>query len=634
MNFQDNRIHPEDKRNLIVFFALCVAVFFLYDIFIHQPRVEALKKAQEQAALQQLNAPSQPGGVTGGEAGTLDRTAALDLSPRLTIDTGTLRGSINLTGGRIDDLLLKKYFTQPNNNEPVTLFSPAGSEYPHYGEFGWLAQDQSVSLPGRSAQWQPAAQSALTTETPVTLRWNNGEGLDFTREIAIDDRYMFTVTQSVTNNSGSPVTLYPYALIGREGLPRKMVGAFILHEGPIGYIGDELFEIDYNALEEGEETVARSDNGWIGITQKYWLAALAPAGENGNIKYRFVGEPSGDETHFQTDMMRAAVTVQPGETVSVPSRFFAGPKIVSMLDDYETAFNIPHFDLAVDFGIFYFMTRPFYEILAFLERLFGSFAISLLVFTVIIRACVFPLAQKSYRSFARMRKVTPQMVELREKHGGDRVKLQQEIFALYQRENVNPMAGCFPILIQIPIFFALYKVFYVSIDMRHAPFWGWIDDMSAMDPTNLFEGFGLFPWDTPTWLVIGAWPVIMGCTMALQQRLNPPAQDPIQQKVMMILPIWITFILAKFPAGLVIYWSWSNFLSIIQQYILLRQEGVKVNIFTRSRSEEKLEEMVEHGPAVHPGLDALEHELFDEQDEEKAKPVSAPKRAKVKKKKK
>lgn len=371
------------------------------------------------------------------------------------------------------------------------------------------------------------------------------------------------------------------------------------------------------------------------MTQKYWLAALMPSAEKdtGNAKFRFVGESVGDKTKYQADMMGAAVTVAAGQSASVPVQFFAGPKVVSLLDSYEDQYDIPHFDLAVDFGIFYFMTRPFYEVLAFLERLFGSFAISLLVFTVILRACVFPLAQKSYRSFARMRKVSPQMVELREKYSGDKVKLQQEIFALYQRENVNPMAGCFPMLIQIPIFFALYKVFYVSIDMRHAPFWGWIDDMSAMDPTNIFTLFGAVPWDTPSWLMIGAWPVIMGCTMALQQRLNPPAQDPIQQKVMMFLPFWITFILAKFPAGLVIYWSWSNCLSIIQQYILLRQEGVKVNIFTRSRTEEKLEEMVEHGPAVHPEMEAIEHELFEEEEgKSEPKKITPPKRTKKKKK--
>lgn len=629
MNFQDNRIHPEDKRNLIIFFALCVAVFFLYDIFIHQPRVEAMKKAQEQAAIaQSVNAPSISDAVTTPQP----RETVLTQNPRITVDTATLGGSLPLVGGRIDDLILKNYAEDAGGEDRVTLFSPVGTSHPHYSEFGWLSQNSGIALPDSRTRWQ-SSDKVLTPDSPVTLRWNNGQGLTFTRTIAVDDRYMFTVTQSVTNNSGQPVTLYPYALVGRIGLPEKMVGAFILHEGPIGYVDDELYEPSYKDLDKGEEPSARSQSGWVGITQKYWLAAVMPSAEKetGQTKFRFIGEPSGKNTKYQTDMMGEAVSVAQGESVSVPMQLFAGPKIVSMLDDYEKQYGIPHFDLAVDFGIFYFMTRPFYEILAFLERLFGSFAVSLLVFTVIIRACVFPLAQKSYRSFARMRKVSPQMVELREKYSNDKVKLQQEIFALYQRENVNPMAGCFPLLIQIPIFFALYKVFYVSIDMRHAPFWGWINDMSAMDPTNIFNLFGLIPWNTPSWLMIGAWPVIMGLTMALQQRLNPPAQDPIQQKVMMILPFWITFILAKFPAGLVIYWSWSNLLSIVQQYILLRQEGVKVNIFTRSRSEEKLEELVEKGPAVHPGLDVIEHELFEGDDNE-VKEITAPKRTKKKKK--
>jgi len=632
MHFQDNRIHPEDKRNLVIFFALCVAIFFLYDIFIHQPRIEAMKKAQEQAAIAQTLALSSD--VDSAVTAPQSRETILIQNPRITVDTATLSGSLPLVGSRIDDLVLKNYAQEAGGEERVVLFSPVGTSHPHYGEFGWLAQDKNMAMPDSKTRWQ-SSDSTLTVDRPVTFRWDNGQGLVFTRTVAIDDRYMFTVTQSVTNNSDQPVTLYPYSLVGRIGLPQKMVGAFILHEGPIGYVDGELYEPSYKDLHKGEEPSARSEAGWIGMTQKYWLAAVMPSAtkETGQAKFRFVGESSGEKTKYQTDMMGGAVSIAQGESISIPMQLFAGPKIVAMLDDYAKQYDIPHFDLAVDFGIYYFMTRPFYEIMAFLERLFGSFAVSLLIFTVIIRACVFPLAQKSYRSFARMRKVSPQMVELREKYGHDKVKLQQEIFALYQRENVNPVAGCFPILIQIPIFFALYKVFYVSIDMRHAPFWGWIDDMSAMDPTNIFNLFGLIPWDAPSWLMIGAWPVIMGFTMALQQRLSPPAQDPIQQKIMMFLPFWITFILAKFPAGLVIYWSWSNLLSIIQQYVLLRQEGVKVNIFTRSRSEEKLEKLVEEGPAVHPELDVIEHELFEQSgNETEVKQISAPKRIKKKKK--
>jgi YidC/Oxa1 family membrane protein insertase len=624
-NFQDKKMHPDDKKNMVIFFVACVALFFLYDTFIYKPKMEALKVAQEQAEL----AANSPDTTVNGDAAPLSitREEALTGASRVTIESDTLSGSLNLNGGRIDDLSFKNYQTEPGGDVDVTLLSPKGAPQAYYGEFGWLSSDQSLSLPGTSTKWT-TDKGELTAGSPVTLRWNNGRGLTFTRTIALDDQYMFTVTQGVTNNTGTPVTLYPFALIGRDGMPLDMARAFILHEGPIGYVTDELFEADYGDLDDGENTTMRGDRGWVGITDKYWLTAIMPSktvrGEN---KYRFIGEPLGEGvTHYQADMMGAPVTVAAGATASVPTEFFAGPKIVSMLEEYAAQYDVPHFDLAVDFGVFYFLTRPFYEILTFLNDLFGNFAVALLVFTVLIKLLVFPLAQKSYRSFARMRKVTPQMVELREKFGDDRAKLQAAIFELYKKENVNPMAGCFPILIQIPIFFALYKVFYVSLDMRHEPFWGWVNDMSAMDPTNIFEGFGLFPWGAPLWLTIGAWPIIMGLTMALQQRLSPPPQDGTQKFIMSIMPFWLVIILAKFPAGLVIYWSWSNTLSILQQYVLLRQEGVRVNIFTRSRSEEKLEELIEEQNDSEATKAAIDHD-----DIEPTTKVVKPKKRKRKK---
>lgn len=472
-----------------------------------------------------------------------------------------------------------------------------------------MSQDPSLAMPNKDTQWR-SSSSRLGQDESVSLQWSNGQGLSFTQNIALDDQFMFTVTQSVRNNSGEAVTLFPYALVGRKGMPEHMTGAFILHEGPIGYIGEELFEIDYDDLDDQDNQSVSATQGWIGFTDKYWLTALTSGSDAQNtMQFSFTGKPLGNDiTYYQTDLRGDAVTIQPGDTVSVPVQFFAGPKIVNMLENYATQYNIPHFDLAVDFGIFYFLTRPFYMVLTFLNGVTGDFAVALLIFTVLIRLAVFPLAQKSFRSFARMRKVTPQMVEIREKYGDDRMQLQQKIYELYQRENVNPVAGCIPILIQIPIFFALYKVFYVNIGMRHEPFWGWIDDMSSMDPTNIFEGFGLFPWDAPSWLHIGAWPIIMCTTLVLQQRLSPPPQDKTQRIMMGIMPYWMTVILAQFPAGLVIYWSWSNTLSVLQQYILLRQEGVRVNIFTRSRSEQRLEEMIDQGPDVHPEMEVLDHD--------------------------
>jgi YidC/Oxa1 family membrane protein insertase len=622
-------MHKDDKKNMIIFFIACVGLFLLYDTFIYKPKMAEIQAAQEQAAIDaELNRNSPAASAPQ----KLSREDALGSGNRIQISSDTLTGSLSLTGGRIDDLTLTQYATEPQGDEKVKLLNPVGGPHAYYGEFGWLSSDQSLSLPSKTTQWQVTNGRELGVDSPVTLSWNNNQGLRFEKTISLDDRYMFTVTQSVTNISGKPVTLYPFALIGRDGIPPDLTGAFILHEGPIGYMDDELYEPDYGDLDGGNIETVRAQNGWVGITDKYWLAALVPDKDHTHqIKYRFVGEPLPDgRTHYQTDMMGGAITVQSGTTISVPTHFFAGPKIVDMLEDYSDQFNIPHFDLAVDFGIFYFLTRPFYEVLTFLYGLLGNFAVSLLVFTILIKLCVFPLAQKSYRSFARMRKVTPQMVELREKYGHDRVKLQAAIFELYKKENVNPMAGCLPILIQIPIFFALYKVFYTTIDMRHQPFWGWINDMATYDPTNIFELFGAAPWDAPSWIHIGVWPIIMGLSMALQQRLSPPPQDPTQKFIMRLMPIWIVVILAKFPAGLVIYWSWSNLLSCLQQYILLRQEGVKVNIFTRTRSEKELEDLIDEQDDA-AATKATADEVIDHDDIEPQTKSVKPKKRKKKK---
>jgi YidC/Oxa1 family membrane protein insertase len=605
MNFQDNKMHKDDKKNMVIFFIACLALFFLYDRFIYAPKMEQIKETQEQMEMVAQNAPSinnsAPSIQTSNEILTETK------SNRVQIQSDTLNGSLNLQGLRIDDLELKKYHTEPQGDEDVRLLSPFGGLQAYYSEFGWLASDSAIKLPNKSTQWR-TNNTKLTPENPLMLNWSNGQGLIFNNKITLDDQYMFGIEQSVTNNTGRDITLYPFALIGRDGMPLDMTNAFILHEGPIGYITDELYEADYEDLDEGTTTEVRGNRGWIGITDKYWLTAIMPGKDDtGENKFRFTGEPlTRDVTRYQSDMMGAAITIAAGQSASVPMEFFAGPKIVDMLEAYATQYDVPHFDLAVDFGILYFLTRPFYEVLTFLNGLFGNFAIALLVFTVLIKACVFPLAQKSYRSFARMRKVAPQMVEIRDKYKDDRTKLQAALFDLYKKEQVNPMAGCFPILIQIPIFFSLYKVFYVNIGMRHEPFWGWINDMSSKDPTNMFEFFGLIPWDTPSFLHIGLWPIIMGFTLWLQQRLSPPPTDPTQKFVMGIMPFWLTIILGSFPAGLVIYWSWSNLLSVLQQYVLLRQEGVSVNIFTRSRSEEKLEDMI--GGQSNNTDDIIEHE--------------------------
>lgn len=605
-----NQMHPQDKRNLIIFTVICIGLFFAYNHFIYKPRLEVLR--QKHAAQQaEIAAPDLNDTARQAATGPISTDDARANAPRVDIDSHTLHGSFQLKGGRIDDLVLKNYHQTVTKEDPVALFAPARTEYPQYAEFGWLPGSDSVAVPGRDTVWRKASGDVLSPTSPIVLEWSNGAGLTFRRTIELDHQYMFTITDSVVNNASADVTLFPYALVARLGLPSHMNDSAIIHEGPLAYIDGELREGSFHDLPDGEDTLdAKGQAGWIGITEKYWLAALIPSGESAG-RFRFDAQPiDGGKHKFQSEYTGEAVTLSAGAKTEKTIRMFAGPKIVSTLESYENKYGIPHFDLAVDFGIFYFLTRPFFTILTWIGHTTGSFAMAILIFTVLLRLCVFPLANKSFRSFARMRKLNPQLIELREKFSDDRQRLQKEIFELYQRENVNPMAGCLPILVQIPIFFSLYKVLYISIEMRQAPFWGWISDMSEKDPTSVFNLFGLIPWNPPMMLMIGAWPCVMCLTLYLQQRMNPPPQDPIQAKLMMFMPFMITWILANFPAGLVIYWTWSNLLSLVQQYVLMRSEGVEVSFFRRSPQERKLEELIEHGPAgVSPAAEMVEEEI-------------------------
>jgi YidC/Oxa1 family membrane protein insertase len=410
----------------------------------------------------------------------------------------------------------------------------------------------------------------LTADDPVTLTWTNDAGLKFTRTVAVDENYMFTVTQRVENTSGEAVTLHPYALVSRHGTPQTS-GFFILHEGPIGVFDDTLKEVDYDELREEGVISQTSTGGWIGITDKYWLAAVIPADQAAPIEARFVHHRSDNIDIYQTDFMGGGVAIGPGETVESTSRIFAGAKRARLLDHYAQTYNIPHFDRAIDFGWFYFLTKPLFYFLIYIQSYVGNFGIAILVLTVVIKLVFFPLANKSYKAMSQMRRLQPEMLKLRERFGDDKMRLNQEMMALYKREKVNPASGCLPMVIQIPVFFALYKVLFVIIEMRHAPFFGWINDLSAPDPTSIFNLFGLIPIDLPQFLTIGAWPLIMGVTMFLQQRLNPQPPDPVQARIFMVLPVVFTFMLAHFPAGLVIYWTWNNVLSIIQQWVIMRR---------------------------------------------------------------
>ena len=593
-----------DQKNVWIAMAIILAMFFGYQFLYELPRTQQ-KQAELEAQQQQQQ---QAGGTTtgdtasgdavlpdvGGASGSVEatlpavstpepqdmvsRTDALAESPRIAISTPSLHGSIALKGGRLDDLTLVKYRETVDPTSPdVTLFSPVGGPDAYYVEWGWLAKEGNVNLPNKDTLWQ-ASDDPLTPDTPLTLTWDNGEGLVFSRTISIGDNYMFTVTQSVANNTNQQLSLFPYALINRYGTPETL-GFYILHEGLIGVFDDTLTEVDYDDVQDADDGTINyaSTGGWIGITDKYWLAALIPE-QPLPFSGRFVHNLRADGLDtYQADYLRSEIAVPAGGSVEVTDHLFAGAKVVTLLDSYAETLNIPLFDRAVDFGWFYFMTKPIFFVLLFFKEQIGNFGLAILLLTVVIKLLFFPLANKSYKAMSKMRKLAPEMKILRERYKDDKSKMQQELMGMYKKEKVNPASGCLPIVIQIPVFFALYKVLFVTIEMRHAPFYGWINDLSARDPTSILNLFGLLPFSpdyAPAILSIAAWPLIMASTMWLQQRISPQPPDPTQAKIFMFMPLFFLFIFNNFPAGLVIYWTWNNLLSVTQQWFIMKRMGV------------------------------------------------------------
>jgi len=582
-----------EQRNLLLAIVLSLTIL-LGSQFLFPP---ATPPEQPQTA-GQTTGETAPGGTPGidgnlpslsglpgvaGPAVEPSRDEAIGISPRIAIETPLLNGSIALRGARLDDLTLTRYHqTLADDSPAITLMSPEGSAKPYFSRFGWVAAGNGVTLPDSSTLWESDG-GPLTPTSPVTLRWNNGEGLTFEQVFAVDSDYLFTVTQRVVNDGGAAVDLAPFGLISRFDTP-KVLGFYILHEGPIGWLNDGLKEYKYDddLKDEFQGRNVVIDNtttgGWLGITDKYWLAALIPD-QQAEVKTRFVYDQPGGRDHYQSDLLYAVTQVAPGASQETTSRLFAGAKVVPLLQRYEDDYGIVNFDLAVDFGWFKFLTKPIFQALHWLHAQVGNFGIAIMLLTVAIKLVFFPLANKSYKSMAKMRKLQPKMMELRERYGEDKQRLNQEMMGLYKKEGANPLSGCLPIFIQIPVFFALYKVMFVTIEMRQAPFYGWIHDLSAPDPTTVLNGFGLFPWDAPdlgvlNLLNIGVWPLLMGISMFLQQKLNPQPPDPIQAKVFMLMPIMFTFLLATFPAGLVIYWTWNNMLSMAQQAFIMKRQGV------------------------------------------------------------
>jgi YidC/Oxa1 family membrane protein insertase len=580
-----------DQKRLFVAIAISIGILLAFDA-LNRPAREAQRVQQQQAAEAQQPAP------TPGPAGPL--RAPTDASPasgtpttpaaRLPVEGPRVQGTLSLRGARLDDLVLRGYReTVDQHSSLVRLLAPREGGAPYFAQWGWTAADGRTRVPASDTDWT-AEGSALTPASPVTLRWDNGGGQVFEIALSLDENYMLTAEQRVRNNGAEPVQVLPWSRIRRESTPPTQ-GFYILHEGFVGVLDGRLREETYSdakseaAKRNGVALEQETGAGWAGITDKYWLTALSPVdpAQRHRAAYRHTTEPGprGPEDRWQVDFSpMAPQSVAPGATATNGIRLFAGAKEVRLLDSYGERLGIPDFDKAVDFGWFYFLTKPFFYALDWLFTIFGNFGVAILVFTLALKAAFFPLANKAYKSMSRMKILGPKMQEIRERHKEDPAKAQSEMMALYRTEKINPASGCLPILIQIPVFFALYKVLFVTIEMRHAPFFGWIKDLSAPDPTNLFNLFGLLPYDPMElthYLHMPAWALIMGATMYFQQKLNPQPPDPIQAKIFQWMPVIFTFMLASFPAGLVIYWSWNNLLSILQQRYIMTLEAKRAS---------------------------------------------------------
>jgi len=599
-------MQSENNRNMIIAIVLSVVVLFGWQFFVAGPQLEQAQRRAElqaQQAAQDASLATPPAAAADGTAPqatpgaaantTLPgiyatREEALAASPRVPIDTVALSGSISLTGGRIDDLRLKRYTETVDPDSPiVTLLSPSGGPGGYYVENGWEPpQGVSLARPDAASVWALEGDAqTLTTATPVTLRWDNGAGLVFRRTIAVDENYLFTITQSVENTTGGDVMLYPYSRVVRQGTPHT-ANFFIQHEGPLGVLGSNNYvSKKYSDLQnDGKVDWTSTTGGWVGIGDKYWATAIISE-PNSPLSARFLATKQNNVDVYQTNFVETTPVVVPnGGKAEDKSYVFAGAKQTHVIDNYDKTYGFDRLELLIDWGWLHFITRPMFELINFLYGILGNFGLAILAVTVLVKAVFFPLANRSYASMAAMRRVQPEMKAIQERFKDDRVQQQQAMMELYKKEKINPLSGCWPVLIQVPVFFALYTVIFISLEMRHAPFFGWIVDLAAPDPTNVFTLFGLIPWN-PTALPIlggllhlGIWPIIMGITMWVQMKLNPPPPDPTQAMIFNWLPIIFTFMLGTFPAGLVIYWAWNNALSVAQQWFIMKRHGADVDL--------------------------------------------------------
>jgi YidC/Oxa1 family membrane protein insertase len=596
----------QETRNIMVATCLSLLVVLGWDAFYARPHLD--KQRQTQAEMHARVAPgAQPGPQPGNSQATRSqassltapglaepsapqksRADALAESPRVKLDAPAIYGSIALKGGRIDDVSFKAYRETVDPNSPnIVLLAPAGSPSPYYAEAGFIADPgANLVLPGPDTLWQ-ADHDTLTETSPVTLTYDNGQGLVFHRKIAVDDRYMFTVTDSVENKSTQAITLHPYAFVKRYGWPAG-VGYYRVHEGFVAVVGGEsgVEQIKYDKIEKEDhaEKHFSGTGGWLAITEKYWAAAVIPDRSTA-IMGSFSGSGGAPVIYQAGFAGTEGRTLAPGASSEFTTRVFAGAKESDTLDKYQANLEIERFDRLIDWGRLYFIAKPMFRLLDFIYKFVGNFGVAILCITVLVRAAVFPLANLSFRAMAKMKMVQPQITAIRDRFPDDKPKQQAEIMALYKREKINPLSGCLPVLVQLPVFLSLYNALVVTIEMRHAPFFGWIKDLSAPDPTNVFNLFGLIPFD-PTqipafgpWLAIGVWPIIMGITMFIQMKVNPEPTDPMQKQVFTWMPVIFTFTLGSFASGFVIYWSWSNILSVIQQTAIMKRAGAKIELW-------------------------------------------------------
>ena len=557
-----------DSKNVIAAISLSAAVIILYSLFF-VPSPQELNKINKDNVKNELSSET-PMLEENNKLAEVSRMDALNLNKRFSFRNKQMTGSISLIGGVIDDLTFENYTQTLNGSDKIVLLNPKQVKNGYFVETGWVTNDKNIDIPNSKTEWSISGNNKLTPNNPVTLVWKNNQNLEFQKTFNIDDNFLFSVDQKIINKSEKMFNFYPYGQIIRNEAP-EVTNFYILHEGLIGVFDEELVEEDYDDIVD-KKFSRTADQGWFGITDKYWITTLIPD-NNKEFRSDFNFKNKFRASYIETEPME----IDANSTITSNTNIIIAAKEVNIIDGYAESLKINKFDLAIDWGWFYFFTKNFFFAIDYFFKLTGNFGIAIVLITICIRVVFFPLANYSFRSMAKMKVLQPEMTRLKELHKEDKMKLQQAMMALYKKEGVNPVSGCLPIFIQIPFFFAIYKVLFVTLEMRHQPFFGWIKDLSERDPTSIFNLFGLIPWDPPSFLIIGIWPCLMGLTMYLQQKLNPTPPDPIQQKIFMFFPLFLTIILAPFPSGLVIYWTINNVLTMAQQLVIMKQTKVKTN---------------------------------------------------------